>query len=211
MECLTTLRRTPPTSTTTTARISSAVSSPTPFELSENRWLKGLGFGFAGSYGDERGTTISTYKTYGMSTWFTYNSGVTASGLRARLEPQAYYYGGAVWLDGRIRAGRAFAEPVHDGRHRTVQTADQPHRHLHRHWLHGSGFVHADRRRRVLRLGQAISSVRPAQRIRWGAWEVAARISNVAADTRQFQLGFASSERSGANRDRVCGWASTGI
>ena len=27
-----------------------------------------------------------------MSTWFTYNSGVTASGLRARLEPQAYYY-----------------------------------------------------------------------------------------------------------------------
>ncbi len=27
-----------------------------------------------------------------MSTWFSYNSGVTASGLRARLEPQAYYY-----------------------------------------------------------------------------------------------------------------------
>ena len=27
-----------------------------------------------------------------MSTWFTYNKGVTASGLRARLEPQAYYY-----------------------------------------------------------------------------------------------------------------------
>ena len=62
---------------------------PTPFELGENEYLKGLGFGFAGSYGDERGTTISTYKTYGMSTWFTYNKGVTASGLRARLEPQA--------------------------------------------------------------------------------------------------------------------------
>ena len=64
----------------------------TPFELSENQWLKGLGFGFAGSYGDERGNTTSTYKTYGMSTWFSYNKGVTASGLRARIEPQLYYY-----------------------------------------------------------------------------------------------------------------------
>ncbi len=27
---------------------------------------------------------------------------------------------------------------------------------------------------------------------RWGAWEVAARISNVAAQSRQFQLGFAN-------------------
>src|SRR5579862_5213836 len=62
------------------------------FEPTENRWLKGLGFGFAGSYGDERGNTISVYRTYGMSTWFSYNTGVTASGLRTRLEPQAYYY-----------------------------------------------------------------------------------------------------------------------
>src|SRR5271156_5084654 len=64
----------------------------TPFELSETAWLKGLGFGIAGSYGDERGNTTSVYRTYGQSTWFSYNSGVTASGLRARLEPQAYYY-----------------------------------------------------------------------------------------------------------------------
>ncbi len=37
----------------------------TPFELTENHWLKGLGFGIAGSYGDERGSTTSVYKTYG--------------------------------------------------------------------------------------------------------------------------------------------------
>src|SRR5271170_976974 len=66
----------------------------TPFEIGENEWLKGLGFGFAGSYGDERGATTSVYRTYGMSTWFSYNSGVTASGLRARIEPQAYYWRG---------------------------------------------------------------------------------------------------------------------
>src|SRR5258708_5477420 len=64
----------------------------TPFKHTENEWLKGLGFGFAGSYGDERSATTSVYKTYGQSTWFSYNKGVTASGLRARLEPQLYYY-----------------------------------------------------------------------------------------------------------------------
>src|ERR1700689_1621502 len=70
----------------------------TPFSLSENSWLKGLGAGFAGSYGDERGSTIDTMKTYGTSTWFSYASGVTASGLRARLEPQGYYYVGPLGL-----------------------------------------------------------------------------------------------------------------
>src|SRR5258708_9338499 len=64
----------------------------TPFKLSERDWLKGLGFGFAGSYGDERNGTTSIYRTYGMSTWFSYTRGVTASGLRTRLEPQLYYY-----------------------------------------------------------------------------------------------------------------------
>jgi len=32
--------------------------------------LKGLGVGFAASFGNERGATTSVYKTYGMSTWF---------------------------------------------------------------------------------------------------------------------------------------------
>src|SRR6266481_5535421 len=39
----------------------------TPFKLTENEWLKGLGFGFAGSYGNERGATTSAYQSYGMS------------------------------------------------------------------------------------------------------------------------------------------------
>ena len=92
----------------------------TPFELSENRWLKGLGFGFGGSYGDERGTTTSTYKTYGMSTWFTYNSRRDCVGLARADRAASVLLCGAVRVDGRIRAGRAFAEPVRHGR--------QPHR-----------------------------------------------------------------------------------
>jgi phosphate-selective porin OprO/OprP len=64
----------------------------TPFKPSENEWINGLGFGIAGTYGNERDTPTSTYKTWGQSTWFGYNSGVTYAGSRGRLDPQAYYY-----------------------------------------------------------------------------------------------------------------------
>jgi len=35
----------------------------TPFKLSENEWIRGLGFGFGGAYGKERNGTTSAYKT----------------------------------------------------------------------------------------------------------------------------------------------------
>jgi phosphate-selective porin OprO and OprP len=65
-----------------------------PSRQTENKWIKGLGVGFAGTYGNERNGTTSTYKTFGQSTWFSYNKGVTASGQRYRIAPQAYYYTG---------------------------------------------------------------------------------------------------------------------
>jgi len=64
----------------------------TPFRPSENEWLKGIGFGFGASQGNEASSTLSTYKTWGQSNWFTYNSGVTAAGSRTRLDAQGYYY-----------------------------------------------------------------------------------------------------------------------
>ncbi len=164
----------------------------TPFELTENRWLKGLGFGFAGSYGDERGSTTSVYKTYGMSTWFSYNSGVTASGLRARIEPQAYYYVGPFGLMAEYAqdehslnlfttngAGAPFKKPVS----KTDTFTDTGY------------FAQAS----YLLTGEDASYgwVKPYHPFDprngwWGGWELAARISNVAAQTRQFQLGFAN-------------------
>jgi phosphate-selective porin OprO/OprP len=163
----------------------------TPFEIGENQWLKGLGFGFAGSYGDERGSTISSYKTYGASTWFSYASGVTASGLRARLEPQAYYYVGPFGLMaeyaqdehslnriGTIGSG-VFKKPIN----RTDTFTDTGY------------FAQAS----YLLTGENASYgwVKPYHPFdprngSWGGWELAARISNVATDTRQFQLGFAN-------------------
>jgi phosphate-selective porin OprO/OprP len=163
----------------------------TPFELSENRWLKGLGFGFAGSYGDERSTVLSTYKTYGMSTWFTYNSGVTASGLRTRLEPQAYYYVGPFGLMAEYaqdehslnRFTKAGGVPFT----KQINTTDT--------FTDTGYFAQAS----YILTGENASYawVKPYHPFDprngwWGGFELAARISNVAAQTRQFQLGFAS-------------------
>ena len=168
----------------------------TPFELGENRWLKALGFGIAGSYGDERGSTISSYKTYGMSTWFTYTSGVTASGLRTRLEPQAYYYVGPFGLMAE------YAQDEHSLNRSTkrINRTDT--------FTDTGYFAQAS----YLLTGEDASYgwVKPIHPFDprngwWGGWELAARISNVAADSRQFQLGFANPSVAGEDCDRVCG------
>ena len=163
----------------------------TPFELSENRWLKGLGFGFAGSYGDERGNTTSTYRTYGMSTWFTYNKGVTASGLRARIEPQLYYY----WRSFGLLA--EYAQDEHS-LNRFITVGQNPNKRLinRTDTFTDTGYVVQGS---YILTGEDANYgwVKPYHQFDprngfWGAWEVAARVSNVAAQSRQFQLGFAN-------------------
>ena len=162
----------------------------TPFKLSERDWLKGLGFGFAGSYGDERNGTTSIYRTYGMSTWFSYTRGVTASGLRTRLEPQLYYY----WRSFGLLA--EYAQDKHS---------------LNRFGTFGAGLAKklVNATDTFTDTGYVVQGsylltgedatygwVKPYHPFDprqgwWGGWEVAARISNNAAQTRQFRLGFA--------------------
>jgi phosphate-selective porin OprO/OprP len=162
-----------------------------PFKLTENEWLKGLGFGFGGSYGDERNGTISVYRTYGMSTWFSYNKGVTASGLRARIEPQLYYY----WRSFGLMA--EYAQDKHSLNLFTTVGSNPFKRLINRtdtftdtgYFVQGSWLLTGE--------DASYGWLKPRHPFdprngSWGAWEVAARISNVAAQTRQFQLGFAN-------------------
>jgi phosphate-selective porin OprO/OprP len=170
----------------------------TPFKLTENEWLKGLGFGFAGSYGDERGATISTYKTYGMSTWFSYNKGVTASGLRARLEPQVYYY----WRSLGLMA--EYAQDTHSLNLFTKVGSGATARLINRTDTFTDTGYFAQASYLLTGEDATYGWVKPYHPFDprngfWGAWEVAARISNVAAQTRQFQLGFASPSVSANN------------
>jgi phosphate-selective porin OprO and OprP len=159
----------------------------TPFELAEIPWLKGLGFGFAGSYGNERGSTTSVYKTYGMSTWFSYNNGVSASGLRARIEPQLYYY----WH--RFGLMAEYAQDRHSLNLNTTVGGKLVNR---TDTFTDTGYF-AQASYMLTGENAAYGWIRPYHPFdprdgRWGAWELAARISNIAADPRQFKLGFAA-------------------
>jgi phosphate-selective porin OprO and OprP len=72
-----------------------------PFVNSGIRGLRGLGFGIAGTHvrteGSPTNTLLTSYKTTGQNTFFSYRSGTTgtyADGNRTRWTPQAYYFVG---------------------------------------------------------------------------------------------------------------------
>ena len=81
-----------------------------PFKKSKIESVQGLGFGIAGTFGDQQSTVktpnLPSFKTSGQQTFFSYRSDgtvagtTTASGVHTRLAPQAYYYYGPFGLLG---------------------------------------------------------------------------------------------------------------
>lgn len=79
-----------------------------PFKNSSIGALQGFGIGLAGTYGDQRGSTgtpfLSTLRTQGQQTFFSYRSDGTAAGttiangIHSRFAPQGYYYYGPFGL-----------------------------------------------------------------------------------------------------------------
>jgi phosphate-selective porin OprO/OprP len=63
-----------------------------PFKDTNIEALKGLGVGYAASYGKVKGTDIPNYISPGQAPVFSYNSNVSAEGAQLRTSPQAYYY-----------------------------------------------------------------------------------------------------------------------
>lgn len=166
-----------------------------PFKDTPYPWAKGLGFGFAGSVGDESNTTISTYKTYGQVTWFAYNKGVTAAGFRYRLSPQGYYYWGPFGL---------LAEYVSDTHKlNRFATVTKPTSHLVNDYAKFTDDGYSVEAVYAL-TGESESYNGLTTPFRdfspeaggWGAWELDARISNVATDSGQYKLAFASAAAS---------------
>jgi phosphate-selective porin OprO and OprP len=163
----------------------------TPFKPSENEWLKGFGVGVAGTYGTESGNTTSVYKTWGQSTWFTYNSGVTANGVRSRLDGQAYYYWRQLGFMAEYAQDYHTLKLANDTGNRTGSFTDNGYMAQISYYLTGENASYG-----------MVSPLRPLdlslggwsalEQGGLGAFEVSARISNVATDTRQFQLGFAN-------------------
>jgi phosphate-selective porin OprO/OprP len=75
-----------------------------PWKNSDLGGLRGLGFGIGGSYEASHPNTNSAtgltpgYTSDGQQKFFTYSSGVNASGAAWRVSPQAYYYYGPFGL-----------------------------------------------------------------------------------------------------------------
>jgi phosphate-selective porin OprO/OprP len=70
----------------------------TPFYTGGESPLSGLGFGIGASGGNVDNITLPSYKTFGQTSFFTFNTGVASAGHRTRLAPQAYYYLGPFGL-----------------------------------------------------------------------------------------------------------------
>ena len=79
-----------------------------PFKRTNIEPLQGLGFGIAGTIGNQDGSlatpNVPSFKTPGQNTFFKYITGtaltnmVVANGQRIRVSPQGYYYWGPVGL-----------------------------------------------------------------------------------------------------------------
>ena len=162
----------------------------TPFKQSDYQWTRGIGFGFSGSYGDERNGTTSVYKTYGQTTWFSYNKGVTAAGTRYRYSPQGYYYWGPFGLT------TEFVSDTHQLNRNIKFKKNGAGKYVNNYatftdrgyMITGSYVLTGE--------DSSYDGVKPYRPFEprngtWGAFEVAARISNLATDSGQFKLNFA--------------------
>jgi phosphate-selective porin OprO/OprP len=166
--------------------------------------LKGLGVGFAGSFGRQRGNAttpdVPTFKTFGQATFFQYSGAVAATmtapargptiafGQRDRWSPQAYYYVGPFGL---------LAEYVNSTQ--TVRRDNASGRISNDAWQVSASYL-------LTGENATYKLVNPAQPFdpfsnKWGAWQVAARYGQLHVDSDAFTGGFASASTS-ARRDK---------
>ena len=173
-----------------------------PFLNSDHEWLQGFGFGLGASYGNaETASNLpnggkGTYVTDGQQTWFTYKStvagdttGAITDGAHWRLSPQGYYYLGSFGLLGEY--------VISDQRYRNGNgTAAVPFK-----------FTSLDNTAWQIALSYVLTgespsykSVTPRHNLNlsegtWGAFEVAARYSELDIDRDAF-TGFADPTKS---------------
>ncbi len=145
--------------------------------------LKDLGFGIAGSIGDQEGP-LPTYRSGGQLTIATYVSGATADGRRTRLVPQLSLYSGRVGLTAEYARSDAFVKSPSGTRTEVGVRA----------WQATAG---------VTLTGEAASftALRPGQSFdpgqgRWGAFELGARVNGFEIEDDAFTAGLLDPARS---------------
>ena len=161
-----------------------------PFRNSTWEPLQGLGLGFATTVGEENGTPAS-YQTQGLQTFFKYASTVEMSGTRYRLSPQAYWYWGPFglmfeWVESstELRNEKGPRPPINPANVRADNTA----------WQIAASYVLTGENASY---GSSYGGIVPREPFApakgtWGAFQVAARFSELDVDNAVFDDGFAS-------------------
>ena len=158
-----------------------------PFRTSHSQWLNGIGFGVAGSYGDQRGA-LRSYVSTGQQNIFGYLNGsgstatsplVTADGEHWRIEPQAWYYWGPLGILGEYIISDQKLQ-------RTAGSSVLQTRADNRGWqVQGSWFLTGE--------DNSFRTVSPLHPFTlseggWGAFQAVARINQLTVDDQLFPL-----------------------
>lgn len=167
-----------------------------PFVNRQGNPLQHLGFGAGASIGTHTAGPITTYKTPGQQTIYTYTN-VVPTGNNYRLDPQAYYFWGPFGLMGEwVLSSQKF----------TTTKAGMPpaERFNNTAWqVQASWFITGEENSFK---STSLQHVMPRHNFGlgsdsgWGAWELVARVQQLSLDQNSFN-------RYGANRSAVTGSA----
>jgi phosphate-selective porin OprO/OprP len=166
-----------------------------PFRNTALIALQGVGFGIAGTYGREDGTTatpdVGRFRTSGRQTFFRYvaDSPATAAGTviadgdRYRFSPQAYYYYGPF---GALFEYNTTTQELTQGA-RTAWLTNQGWRVQGSYVLTGENATY-----------RGVMPTQPFDPFKgtWGAFELALRGAGIDVDDQTFEIGFAQKNRS---------------
>lgn len=166
-----------------------------PLQNSSVPALRGLGLGVAGTFGRQVTSPTSpdlpSFRTSGQARYFSYRTDTppttagttTPDGAHYRWSPQAYYYFGPFGLLGEyISASQRLVRGEED----EEVTNDA--------WQIQASYVLTGEP--VTFKGVAPAKVFDPRKGTWGAWQVAARYSELDIDNEVFDAGFADSTRS---------------
>lgn len=146
-----------------------------PFKQAYSDWVRDLGFGVAGTFGNRLGTP-SAYRTSGQNAFFTYLSTVSAEGTQWRVVPQLTYYKGKFGLLGEYAVSTT---EIKRGTALTWLSNNA--------WQAAVSWVVTDDKASF----KGISPKKPfdVKARQWGAWEIAARYHELNVDSSAFDGG----------------------
>lgn len=174
-----------------------------PFLKSDGNPLQHLGFGVAGSLGTHTGP-LASYKTPGQQTFYTYSTNVVPNGINYRIDPQAYYFWGPFGIQGEyVLSSQNFNTTAKAGMPRTERFNNDAWQVEASWFLTGetNSFRYTSLQHLVPR-----SNFGLGEGSGWGAFEVVARIQQLALDENSFERFGSNSFVTAGSAQKANAW-----